>query len=101
MIFTLISAGGSIHPVEAESVEAACIVIAEKHNWQVTHVIPGEFAFERRRYQHEGLHQYWQLTPKTGYEPNGAMVSLAIPARQMTEEARSTAHNSSGTHPSG
>jgi hypothetical protein len=67
MIFTLISAGGSIHHVDAESPEAACVLLSKSHKWQITHVIAGEFQFEKGRYQHDGVHLYWQLTPKNGF----------------------------------
>jgi hypothetical protein len=72
MTFTLLTSSGSIHPIEADSVEAACDRLAKYHCWPVTHVIAGEFAFEKRRYQHDGLHQYWQLTPKVAGQRESA-----------------------------
>lgn len=101
MVFTVISMGGSIHRIEAASVDEACKVIAKSHNWQVTHVIAGEFAFERGRYQHDGLHQFWRLTPKAVAEPKAALVNLALPARQLIDEPISIAPFASASHLNG
>lgn len=59
MKFTVITAAGSITPIEADCAEEAARIIEEKHGWTVVFVIDGAYRLKSYR------GQTWRhLTPK-------------------------------------